>query len=107
MPQLSPPYIIEQSGNTLRLVFTGDISLKVTPQLKKDVEAALARSEFTAVEVELSQTTFMDSTGISVLVILHKRSRDKGAVMRLVRPSTQVRRILDLVQLASYFEIVG
>ncbi|MCA1944589.1 MAG: STAS domain-containing protein [Desulfovibrio sp.] len=98
--------MIEHSGDTLRLVFAGDISLKVTPQLKKDVEAALAQHEFNAVDVELSQTTFMDSTGISVLVILHKRSRDKGATMRLLRPSTQVRRILDLVQLATYFDIV-
>lgn len=106
MPQNLPPYVIEHSGDTLRLVFAGDISLKVTPQLKKDVEAALAQHEFSAVEVELSKTTFMDSTGISVLVILHKRSRDKGAAMRLLRPSTQVRRILDLVQLATYFDIV-
>ncbi|GAB7079763.1 STAS domain-containing protein [Megalodesulfovibrio paquesii] len=101
----SPPYAIEHTGDLMRLVFAGDISLKVTPQLKKDVEQALANAGFSVVEVDLSQTTFMDSTGISVLVILHKRSRDRGATMRLVRPSKQVRRILDLVQLTQYFEI--
>lgn len=101
----SPPYLIALHGDVLRLEFVGDISLKVTPQLKKDVEEALASHAFTLVEVDLSRTTFMDSTGLSVLVILHKRGKDRGASLRLLRPSQQVRRILDLVQLSSYFEI--
>ncbi len=100
------PYQIQCTDNVLRLMFSGDISLKITPQLKKDVENVLATQPFGEVEVDLSRTTFMDSTGISVLVILQKRSREKGSVMRLIRPSEQVRRILDLVQLSTYFEIL-
>lgn len=100
------PYSIQCENGALELRFTGDISLKVTPQLKKDVEHALNSETFQQVDVYLSKTTFMDSTGISVLVILQKRSREKGATMRLHQPSEQVRRILDLVQLNNFFEIV-
>src|SRR6266480_6706476 len=47
---------------------------------------------------DMTATTFCDSSGISMLVRAHKQAVANGTELRLVVPSTAVRRALALVQ---------
>lgn len=101
-------YSFDIDGNALIIRLEGEVTLKVTPDLKQEMVKALERSAqdgIREVVVDLSDTSFMDSTGISSLVVLRKRSKELGLTMRLVNPSQQVRKILALVQLTQYFNI--
>ena len=101
-------YSIDIDGDTLVIRLEGEVTLKVTPELKQEMTKALERAAnagTNCVVIDLENTTFMDSTGISSLVVLRKRSREMGVAMRLQKPSQQVRKILSLVQLTQYFEI--
>ncbi|QJT10685.1 STAS domain-containing protein [Oceanidesulfovibrio marinus] len=110
-PRKSRPkntYSIEIKDDTLVIQLEGEVTLKQTPDLKQEMVKALDRASQDGVHeivVDLSNTSFMDSTGISSLVVLRKRSKELNVNMRLTNPSLQVRKILSLVQLTQYFNI--
>ena len=71
---------------------------------RKMVCTALDRH--TVVEIDLSQTTFMDAAGLGALVAVHILTRRRNGVVRLVNPTPPVQQVLDLVRAGQIFEIV-
>ena len=58
-----------------------------------------------AVKVDMSGVTFMDSSGLRVLVEAQQRAEAGGPTVVLRAPSRQIVRLLDLAGLAETFEI--
>lgn len=58
------------------------------------------------IEVDLSQTTFVDSSGLGALVALHKAARRRSGTLRLVNPRPPVQQILELTRLDGILEII-
>ena len=58
------------------------------------------------IEVDLSQTTFVDSSGLGALVSLHKAAGRRSGTLRLVNPRPPVQQILELTRLDGILEIV-
>lgn len=64
-----------------------------------DVEAELERVEATdaaSIVLDLSALTFMDSTGVRLLVNAHARSRTDSSRLTLLRGGAAVQRVLEL-----------
>ncbi|MFT4617910.1 MAG: anti-sigma B factor antagonist [Minisyncoccia bacterium] len=59
-----------------------------------------------AIDVNLSDVEFLDSTALAELVRLMKHCREKGGDLRLVSPSNPVTVILELTRLNVAFTIV-
>jgi anti-sigma B factor antagonist len=55
--------------------------------------------------LELSELTFLDSSGLAVLVRLHKRLVDKDAELVLRAPPLSARRILEITNLDEVFVV--
>ncbi|MEU4038979.1 STAS domain-containing protein [Streptomyces collinus] len=49
------------------------------------------------VVVDLHQVTFMDSSGINILIVAHRALTDAGGWLRLARPTAPVLRTLQIV----------
>ena len=60
----------------------------------------------TNIEIDLSRTTFMDCTGLGVLIALRNLARARKGGVRLVNPTPTVQRLLDVVRAGEIFEIV-
>jgi len=60
-----------------------------------------------AIEIDLAQTTFIDSTGLGVLISLDKAVRPRKGVVRLLNPSSSVLTVLELTRLHRVFEVVS
>src|SRR5579859_7529440 len=58
------------------------------------------------IEVDLSQTTFVDSCGLGALVGLHKSAVTKQGKLVLVNPPGPIQQILELTRLDGIFEII-
>ncbi|THB65541.1 MAG: anti-sigma factor antagonist [Desulfovibrio sp.] len=86
-----------------------ELAYDVAPRLKAEVEAVLqaedVAQQVSEVQVELNKTTFMDSTGISVLVLIQKEASQAGIAVRLIKPRQEVVKILKLVGLINFFQI--
>jgi anti-sigma B factor antagonist len=55
-----------------------------------------------SVVVDLSRLTFIDSSGISAMVVAHNRMKQVGDELVLTRPHPIVRRALEIVGLADW-----
>ena len=94
---------IEKDADALRVILTGETTLQVVSALRAEL-AELMRNEKTArIVVDLSGVEFMNTSGINFLVSLNKDAKGMGCTVSLYRPSEQVRKVLDLVQLSRYF----
>lgn len=67
-------------GSTSVVSVTGDIDLFTAPELRQRVFAAVSRGTRRVV-VDLSETTFIDSAGLGVLIAAHRRLEPRGALI--------------------------
>ena len=58
------------------------------------------------IEIDLSQTMFLDSCGLGALISLHKTACTRSGAVRLLNPTPPVQQILELTRLHRVFEIV-
>lgn len=85
------------------LTVGGELDLAVAPYLASRLEDALASARL--VVIDLRPLTFMDSSGLSVLVAAHQRALRSGRRLVLVRGPEHVTRRLAISGLLSRFEI--
>lgn len=83
---------------------TGEIDILTAPQLRETLLGHLT-SAAPNLAVDLSGVTFIDSTGLSVLVNALRRARSLGGDVRLLLPSEQVTKVLELTRLTDLFVI--
>ena len=81
----------------------GEVELHSAGQLRDELVRA-GSSDNPCVVVDLSRVTFIDSTGLGVLVGAFKSVRERGA-LSLVCPQRSVRRVLEITGLTQVFPI--
>lgn len=97
--------VSEREGDLHVLGLTGEIDLATAG----DVEAELRRIEATDVEVilvDLSGVSFIDSTGLKVLIGAAARAHDTGRLL-LERPSPAVLRLLHIAGVAALLPLAA
>lgn len=97
--------ILSSSENLgFRLVTVGgEVDLSWSPQLRKAILDALATKK--PVAVDLSQVSYIDSSGIAALVEGFQQARGKSQRFALVAISSAVRAVLELARLDRVFPI--
>lgn len=81
---------------------SGEIDLATAPALRTELLAALVRHSPRLV-LDLSGVTFLDSTGLAVLVAVHRRARAAGGELSLFGPQPVVRKLLGITYLDRVF----
>lgn len=81
----------------------GEIDVSTAPRLREHLTAL--PPEATRVVVDLSEVTFLDSTGLGVLVAGWKRCEENGARLELVVTRPQVMKVLEITTLDAVFTI--
>lgn len=89
-------------GRTLVTV-AGEVDIATGPQLRQRL-LELAADGRTRVIIEASQVSFIDSTGLGVLVGALKRLRQSGGDLTVVSSSPPVKKILEITGLLDVFK---
>jgi anti-sigma B factor antagonist len=85
------------------VVVHGEVDLHTAPAFRAALDEALDGSG--RVEVDLSDTTFMDSCGLVALFAAHRRlGRAREAVV-ICNPRPQVRLVLDITGVGALFDV--
>jgi anti-sigma B factor antagonist len=82
----------------------GELDIQTTPVLEEELRSALDRGASTIV-VDLCEVSFLDSTGLSVLVSGLKRCQAAGGELRLEGPRPNVRKVLEITGLTDAFKL--
>lgn len=94
-----------QKGDCMVGRYSGEITMEITQDFKREVERTLEGSRPGVLALDLSEVSFMDSSGIGFLVACNTRLQTSGKTLVLLNPSSQVRKTLGLVQLMDFFKV--
>jgi anti-sigma B factor antagonist len=93
-----------QEADRSILSATGEVDVFTAPTLDEAISAELAEQRVRLV-VDLTKVSFLDSTGLGVLVKGLKGARDAGGSLDLVVTSERIRRIFDITGLDASLHI--
>ena len=97
---------IETSGQNVRISDIPELTTVNSGVFREQVFTALPE-ELSLVEIDLSQTRFVDSSGLGALFALYRNTREPdGVVLRLLHPRPEIQQLLELTQMQQLFEIV-
>lgn len=86
-----------ESGDTSSVVaVTGEVDVSNAARLREALDARLA-DHVAELVVDLSEVSYIDSTGIGVLVGTAHRAEEQGARFEVARPQKNVARVLGLL----------
>ena len=85
---------VRDEGGTAVLLLAGELDLASSPELTERAEAALADGK--AVVLDLSELSFIDSTGLGAIAGIDRNAKTAGTTMSLVPGSPGVQRVFDV-----------
>ncbi|MHB8171441.1 MAG: anti-sigma F factor antagonist [Thermincolia bacterium] len=83
-------------NNTLIVRVSGELDLAVSESFRNEVEGALERQDVQNLILNLKEVSFIDSSGLGVILGRYKRITQVGGNMAIAEAEPQVRRILEL-----------
>ena len=83
------------NGATTVIEATGRLDMVAAPKLKALIQSAVTKGE-TPVVIDLSGVTFMDSTGLAVLISGLRVTRQAGSDLRIAGATSQVLSVLQM-----------
>lgn len=95
---------MESIGNTLVVKPEGEIDQSCAADLRTDIDRELRRSRAKNLILDFGKVTFMDSSGIGVIIGRYKQIKALGGKTMIVRPQPQVDKILELSGLKKIVE---
>ena len=98
---------IQLQETTLKISGVKELGAANSNAFREQVRAALPTT-LHAIEIDLSETSFIDSCGLGALISLYKtaNSLNGGVSVRLLNPSRRVQQLFELTRLHRIFEIV-
>jgi anti-anti-sigma factor len=83
------------------LALHGELDVAAAPQLEKLLDQVRQEGHL-QVMVDLSELSFVDSAGVSVLIKAKKEAEEDGSQFLLRRPTAQVHRVFALVGMVDW-----
>ena len=93
----------EVNGRPTLFVY-GEIDVMTAPRLHEALNLII-REEPPILQVDLANVGFIDSTGLSALVVGHRQLEEAGGELRLVSVPPNVARVFELVGLDARFKL--
>jgi anti-sigma B factor antagonist len=89
------------------LVVTGLQELNATNAASvRDGIRGSVTPEVTGLDIDLSKTRFVDSSGLGALIALHKLMLARGGQVRVLNPIPAVEQVFEITRLNRLFEVV-
>jgi anti-anti-sigma factor len=82
----------------------GEVDIQTSPTLAERLQSVLDQGH-PSLLVDLREVTFLDSTGLSVLIAGLRRCQDAGGELRLVSPRPNVRKVFEITGLTEVFHV--
>lgn len=94
----------EKNDQRVLVLIDGEVDVSNAQELSKTLDDAIAQSP-AAIEVDLAQVPYIDSTGIGVLVKSAHIASEKNCEFCVSNPQSNVLRVLTLLGVGSEFNL--
>jgi anti-sigma B factor antagonist len=97
---------VQTQGDTLNISGIKELGAANSQSFRDQVRGAFHDAQRN-IDIDLSQTMFVDSCGLGALISLHKATCNRQGAVRLLNPTPPVQQILELTRMHRIFEIVN
>lgn len=100
--------LVDRSPLETVVALRGELDVSAANRLEESLAALRSEdgdARGTRLVIDLAECTFLDSSGLTVLVTLHKRITAAGGELVVRRPSCSILKILDITQLTKVLAI--
>ena len=95
---------VESRERSATVHLSGELDLSVADELRELLDGLIGGGQ-ARIELDLSQTRFVDSRAIGVLIGAQKRAQGAGGRILVRHPQATVRKAFDILGLSPIFEI--
>jgi anti-anti-sigma factor len=96
----------EPGERTLVLNLSGELDMGTAKPLQEASKAAVAAGDYDTLVFDLTQLTFIDSSGLHLLTDVHRQMTAIGGSTRVVCSNSSLLKVFELTGLTSYLTIV-
>ncbi|HHV72354.1 MAG TPA: STAS domain-containing protein [Clostridia bacterium] len=93
-----------KSGEKFLLQAEGEIDVYTSSQLKEKINALLDNGVKELV-IDLSNVSYIDSTGLGIFIGTLRNLKERGGRMELLSPTPRVKKVLNITGLDRVFDI--
>ncbi len=97
--------VLTRTMGTVVVAVNGEVDASGSGLLRSKIDDVIDDESPLALVIDLQGLTFMDSTGLGVLVHALKRMRERGGDLTLSAPSPSTRKLLDISGLDRIFPV--
>jgi anti-sigma B factor antagonist len=96
---------VNEAPDTNIVTLEGEIDLALVPDAERQIAEAEA-SEPARLVIDLTDVTFMDSSGLRVILTAHRRAEEAGRSFAIVKGGDTVNRLLEVTGLSERLELL-
>ncbi|BCJ49636.1 hypothetical protein Asp14428_11110 [Actinoplanes sp. NBRC 14428] len=90
---------IEREGDTIVVAPEGDVDADNAAVLRQVLQQVVDRRDCARLDIDMSAVTFLDSSGLGMLVAAQRAATANGISLRLRDPGPMVRMVLEVTNL--------
>ena len=94
----------ETHGSATLFIVDGQVDMHTSPELRGHLRTALG-NQTSPLAVDLTSVSFIDSSGLATLIEALQAVGKYGGKLRLCGLSPEVRKLFDLAQLSTIFDL--
>jgi anti-sigma B factor antagonist len=94
----------EKFNDAAVCILDGEVDINTSPELRKACEELIRNNE-KKVLIDLSGTTYIDSSGLATLIEMFQRLKKTGGRLRLSNMNEKVKNVFEITKLYKLFEI--
>ena len=93
------------AGDTATIYMSGRFDFNVQRDFKDAYDPHLGNTSVRAIDVNLAEVDYLDSSALGMLLMLRERATSSGKSLKLSRPRSSVAQILDIANFSKLFTI--
>jgi anti-sigma B factor antagonist len=94
----------ETTGDRSLIAIKGELDAYTAPAVEEQI-SKLMSSGAKNISLDLSETGFLDSSGLRAILTAHRRLENEHGALTLRRPSEPVTRLLEITGLTDHFRV--
>ncbi|ADO76575.1 STAS domain-containing protein [Halanaerobium praevalens] len=97
---INEPLKISLEANKAVIKFEGEVNFENSNQLKEKVKAELiTNEEVDVLIIDLAQVSYLDSSGVGLLLSLFKFMQKRDGSLKVVNPNAKLKRVFDVTKM--------
>lgn len=96
-------YEVKEGSNIIRI--DGEVIFENSNKIKEKAKNIIKENDIQSLIIDLTDTTYLDSSGIGAILSLFKFMRDRSGKLLITNPNDKVKRVFEVTKLNQILDI--